>query len=123
MSDTVAGIQLPQGTTLQAAADAHLSETAAGTIMVRNSGGYVARFSVSYTLNGHDFTKDSGDFSLGVNKSVDIPAGSTNVRLKVEEMWGFGWSTIFTKNFSGPVTQCYKVYGTTLDPKYEEISC
>jgi hypothetical protein len=109
--------------TLSAAAEAHLSQTTAGSILVRNSGGYVARFSLTYNLNGHDFTKDSGDFSLGVNKSVDIPTGATNIRLKVEEMWGFGWSTIFTKTFAEPVTKCYKVYGTTLDPKYEEISC
>jgi hypothetical protein len=102
---------------------AHMEATAAGSILVRNSGGYVARFSVSYTLNGHNFTQDSGDFSLGVNKSISIPAGATNIHLKVEEMWGFGWSTIFTANFDAPVTKCYKVYGTTLDPKHEEISC
>jgi len=94
-----------------------------GSILVRNEGGDVARFSVSYTLNGQSFTKDSGNFTLGVNASIAIPAGATDIHVKVEEMWGYGWSTIFTKNFDAPGTKCYKIYGTTLDPKWEETAC
>lgn len=101
----------------------HMGADQAGSILVRCEGGYVARFTLSYMLNGHDFSKHSGDISLGVNKSESIPSGATNIHLKVEEMWGFGWSTIFTKNYDSPATQCFKVYGTTLSPKYAEISC
>lgn len=110
-------------THLKEAVLAHYDGTTTGSITVRNSGGYVARFSVSYKLNGHEFTKDSGNFTVGVNKSIMIPQGATDIFLKVEEMWGFGWSTIFTKSYPGPVTKCFKVYGTTLNPKWEEIDC
>jgi hypothetical protein len=102
---------------------AHMDAAQGGSILVRCEGGYVARFTLSYKLNGHDFSKDSGNISLGVNKSESIPAGATDIHLKVEEMWGFGWSSIFTKDYTEPVTKCFKVYGTTLSPKYAEITC
>ncbi|WMJ71868.1 thiol-activated cytolysin C-terminal domain-containing protein [Cytophagaceae bacterium ABcell3] len=101
--------------------NAHYDAEQGGSILIRCEGGYVARFTVSYTFQGKEFSKHSGNISLGVNKSESIPAGATNIHLKVEEMWGFGWSTIFTKDFGSPVTKKYKVYGTTLNPKYSEI--
>ncbi|MDR8391289.1 hypothetical protein NC796_09085 [Aliifodinibius sp. S!AR15-10] len=94
-----------------------------GSILIRCEGGYVARFTVSYKYKGKEISKHSGDISIGVNKSISIPEGVSDIHLKVEEMWGFGWSTIFTKNFDSPVTKCYKVYGTTLNPKYSKIDC
>ena len=100
---------------------AHFEAEQGGSILIRCEGGYVARFTLSYTFNGQDFSKHSGDISLGVNKSEAMPAGSADIHLKVEEMWGFGWSTIFTMDFAEPMTKAYKVYGTTLDPKYAEI--
>lgn len=110
-------------TTHRDAIVAHMDAEQGGSILVRCEGGYVARFTLSYTFNGEEFSKHSGDISIGVNKSESIPEGATNIYLKVEEMWGFGWSTIFTKNYSAPVTECFKVYGTTLSPKYAQISC
>jgi hypothetical protein len=95
----------------------------AGSILVRNSGGYVARFTITYKVKDKDFSKHSGNFTIGVNKSETIPVGATGINLKVEEMWGFGWSTIFTKDFSEPVTKCYEVYGTTLNPKHKSMDC
>ena len=104
------------------AVTAHMEvSVAGGSVKVRNEGGYVARFSLSYTFQGHNFTKNSGTFSLGVNKSIEIPEGATDIHLKVEEMWGFGWSTIFTKVFPTPESKSYKVYGTTLNPKWAEL--
>ncbi|SHJ93708.1 Thiol-activated cytolysin [Hathewaya proteolytica DSM 3090] len=93
-----------------------------GSILVRNNGGYVARFSVKFNLNGQVITKDSGDFTLGVNKSIDIPAEATEIHLKVEEAWFIkSWSTIFTKDFGTPVNKSYEISGTTLNPKWKEI--
>ncbi len=102
---------------------AHLDAEQGGSILVRCEGGYVARFTLTYMLNKHEFSKHSGDISLVVNKSESIPAGATDINLKVEEMWGFGWSTIFTMHYDTPATECFKVYGTTLAPKYAKIAC
>lgn len=102
---------------------AQLDAEQGGSVLVRCEGGYVARFTLSYKFEGHEFSKHSGDISLGVSKSESIPAGATDIHLKTEEMWGFGWSTIFAKDYPAPVTECFKVYGTTLSPKYAEIKC
>lgn len=94
-----------------------------GSIKIRNEGAYVARFTLSYKFMDHEFSKHSGDITIWINKSESMPAGATDIHLKVEEFWGFGWSTIFTKDYEAPVTECYRVYGTTLNPKYEKINC
>ena len=35
-------------------------------------------------------------------------------------MWGFGWSTIFIKEYATVVRKKFVVFGTTLFPDYEE---
>ncbi|MDR2438621.1 MAG: hypothetical protein LBE12_04515 [Planctomycetaceae bacterium] len=93
-----------------------------GSILVRNTGGYVARFSVSFNLDGKSVTSDSGEFTCGVNKSVMIPAAATDIHLKVEEAWFINsWSTIFTKDYSSPVSKSFEIGGTTLNPTWKEI--
>ena len=96
-----------------------------GSILVRNEGGYNARFSVQYDPSDGKKreTKKSGDFSIGAQKSIAIPAGATNIHLKVEENTGTQWSTVFTREYSDPEVKCYKVYGTTLQPKHKSIDC
>lgn len=102
----------------------HLEAGQGGSITVRNEGGYVARFSLTYVLGGINFSTDSGNFTYGQSKSLPIPAGATDIHLKVEVAIFIGvWSTIFTQNFAAPVTKCYKIWGITLKPKWEEISC
>lgn len=93
-----------------------------GWIAIDNEGGYVAKFDVSYTLNGQRFTENTGDFTLGVTKVIDIPAGATDIVLHAwDAYWFSSWKEIFSKHFDSPVTKKYKVYGTTLNPKYKEI--
>ena len=46
-------------------------------VSVNNTGGYVARFSVTYKEKGVEITKDSGDFTAGVKKSIEIPGDAT----------------------------------------------
>ena len=95
-----------------------------GSITCQNHGGYVARFYVKYTKpDGQREAKDSGDFSIGVNKVIEIPAGSTEIVVKAEENWAFGWSNIFLKEYPGVVCKIFELLGTTLDPHYKERDC
>lgn len=95
-----------------------------GFITVQNNGGYVATFSVKYYLNGQENIEESQNFSLGDSKKIRIPDGATNVHLTCEEYWFPGQkTTVFTKSFNGPQNKCFKLYGTTLNPSYDEISC
>ncbi len=102
----------------------HMTAEAGGSFFVRNKGAFVARFTVAYKFDGQDFSQDSGNFTAGVNKSIIIPAGAEDISLKVEEAWFINsWSTIFSENFGSPVTKCYEIWGTTLNPKWKETDC
>lgn len=97
---------------------------AGGAVMVRNAGAYVARFSVDYGLNGERKKEDSGDFTAGVNKTIDAPEGATDVHVKAEAMTGLvwnPWSTIFEQIYPDLAgVKRFTVRGTTLNPSYEE---
>lgn len=93
-------------------------------IKVKNSGGFVARFSASYNLSGREITQDSGNFTAGVSKTMTIPAEATNIQVKVQEEYFISsWSTVAQYSFDRPETRCYDVYGTTLDAHCKEITC
>lgn len=94
-----------------------------GTVTVKNDGGYIARFSVEYSINGKQSTEKTGDFPLGTKKSLGIPSAATDIILTVEEYTGFSWNTIFTLGFGAPVIKCYKIWGTTFGPSWEEVKC
>ena len=95
-----------------------------GSFSVLNNGGYVAKFTLSYNLNGQQKYEDSGDFTLGFTKEIRIPDGATNVVASVQEYWFYNaLTTIFTESFDGPVRKCYKIWGTTLSPQYGSIDC
>lgn len=97
---------------------------APGSIKVRNTGGYTAVVHVEYDHGGKRQSRSSGDFTLGVNKAISIPDGATNIFVKAEEYWiARQKATIFTKSYSSGVNKCFKIWGTTLNPKYSEENC
>ena len=92
-----------------------------GVIVIRNGGGYIARFSVRFINDERKhITRESGIFTVGVNKSIEFPSESKDIIVKAEAMWGLGWSTIFTKEFSTAVRKKFYLRGTTLNPSYRE---
>ena len=96
-------------------------EMPGGVIVIRNGGGYIARFSVRFTNDERKHnTRESGIFTVGVNKSIEFPFESKDIIVKAEAMWGLGWSTIFTKEFSTAVRKKFYLRGTTLNPSYRE---
>lgn len=93
-----------------------------GSITVRNNGGYVAKFKVAFTLNGQRIEKESENFTLGVNKQLDIPADAVDIQVEALAAWFVGaWSSIFTVGFDAPVRKTFEVSGTTLKTNYKEI--
>lgn len=94
-----------------------------GRISIENRGAYVAKFTVSFDLEGKRVTCESDNFTAGVTKSIEIPAGATNIQLCAMDAWFIGqWNDIFTKAFKGPVMKKYRISGTTLNTSYEEIA-
>ena len=97
-------------------------EEKAGKITIKNEGGYVAKYTVTYTYNGEQVTKESGSFTAGFSRSIDIPAGAYDISLHAYDAWFFNsWNVIFSKHFNEPETRKYKVTGTTLNTSYEEL--
>ncbi len=90
-----------------------------GSIRVKCEGGYVAKFTLAYKLEGAVSEKESGDITIGKSKTIPIPPCATDLSLTVEEHTAFSWKTIFTKNYNEPVTKCFRVTGTTFSPSYK----
>ncbi|MGE3799803.1 MAG: hypothetical protein AB7H80_02165 [Candidatus Kapaibacterium sp.] len=96
----------------------------AGFIRVKNTGGFVARFCVTYQLNGREITQDSGDFTAGISKAIYLPPDATQIYVQIQEEYFINsWSTVETLNFATPVEKCYEIYGSTLDAHVKEIDC
>ena len=94
-----------------------------GSISIENRGAYVAKFTVSYDLDGKRITKETDNFTSGVTKSIEIPAGATAISLCAMDAWFIGqWNDIFAKTFEEPVVKKYRVSGTTLNTAFEEIT-
>jgi cytolysin (calcineurin-like family phosphatase) len=92
-----------------------------GYVTFFNEGGFVARFELQYTDNGERFSFATGNMNLGNKKTYDIPPYATDIWLLGKEQTGLvweGWRTVFELNLSQPPNKCYKLYNTTLNPKW-----
>ena len=90
-------------------ADSNVQNANVGYISILNHGGYVAQFTVSYDIGGKRYTKVSGNYTAGVRKTIEIPAGATNIIDEANAAWFIAsWNNIFTKHFNGPVIKSYR---------------
>ena len=93
-----------------------------GSITVKNSGGFVATFSVQYQQSGNKKTAESGDFTYGVTKNVQLPSNATDILVTIKiAVFIKTWSVIGTYKYDSPVTKLFEVSGTTLDAEIKEI--
>lgn len=92
-----------------------------GHVTFFNEGGYVARFELQYTYNDERYVFYTGDMNLGEKKTYYIPPSATDIWLIAKEQTGLvweGWRTVFDLRLTEPDNKCYKLYGTTLNPKW-----
>jgi thiol-activated cytolysin len=103
------------------------NELMVGHYGVAHRGAYVAWFYVYYNLYGEDKSVYSGKYTAGFNRSLEVPMDATDIAVLVREDTGVGYRTIFRYPASGgnprPEVKCWKITGTTLSPKYSEITC
>ena len=95
---------------------------AANELTVTQGGGYVAWIRVTYQQGSQTVTPvDNGSVGAGWRQVFTIPANATNIRLQAWSKTGLvwePWKTIIDKQYPSPPNECIKVYGTTLDPKW-----
>lgn len=92
-----------------------------GHVTVFNEGGFVAKFQLRYSENGEPKSFETGEMPLGNKKTYYIPPYAKDVWLVGWEQTGLvweGWRKVFDLRFSAPPNQCFKLYGTTLNPKW-----
>jgi hypothetical protein len=91
-------------------------------LTVTQGGGYVAHIKVTYQQAGRGVTAvDNGGASAGWRQVFTIPTDATSIRLQAWTKTGLVWEperSIIDKTYPSPPNECIKVYGTTLDPKY-----
>lgn len=97
--------------------------TQGGSIRIRNEAFYLAKFQVSYDLDGRRFHNESGHFGSFENRTVIIPAGAKNILLEAFYRGVFAWSSLFEARWDQPPTKCYKIWGTIFSPQHEEVRC
>ncbi|KEH96836.1 hypothetical protein [Clostridium botulinum] len=93
-------------------------------IQISNYGGFMAEFYVTYIdPMGIEHNEDSGAFSLGFSRRINIVPGTRTVGLKVE-LWIFGGNRIIYDGYMGiPGPSCFGLYHTIFDATFEPISC
>lgn len=92
-----------------------------GHVTFFNEGGFVAKFKLQYAYNGQTVIEETGDMNLGNKKTYYIPPDATDIWLVAQEQTGLvweGWRTVFDLRFPSPPNNCFKLYGTTLNPKW-----
>ena len=102
-------------------------QASCGYVQVKNGGGYVAKICVNGENNvtNTPFCCTSGSFDLGQTEQIKLPCNSQKLTLTAEEdVFVDSWSIVATVNYdNSSVKACYKMYGTTTDPKWETENC
>ena len=96
-----------------------------GAIKFYNGAAYVARYTLTYQINGQTKRFETGNISAGRSKSYGLPAGSTNIYVKGEGKTGLVWEpwrTTFSQSYPTAISKCFKSKGTTLGQKWD-TSC
>jgi thiol-activated cytolysin len=99
-----------------------------GFVTLQHSGGYVARFNVSWSQKAADGQSDvsqswaSGNRTAGWRKTIDLPGDASKVRIEAEAATGLvwqPWNEALNRTINGPDNKCYRVTGTTLHPSWD----
>ncbi len=90
---------------------------------MKNYGGYIARFSLRYRLNGYWKVEYSEYFYYGQTYSMPLPRFAQSPYLIVENMVFIAmWRSVYEADVSAFDRICIKISGTTLHP-FVQLNC
>ena len=100
-------------------------------IKLEHAGAYVARVTVQWSEpdeNGvlQPQKEEFGEQTTGWTKTINLPGDAENININAEAATGLVWAPwgeIMNKTLPGPSNCTYKMYGTTLDRRFEEKDC
>lgn len=95
----------------------------AGSYFIRHEAFYDAYYTLTYSLDGKNYSKVSGNKGQFSSWDQAVPAGATNLKLKVEYLSGFTWQSLFTETYDAlEYRRCIKIWGTIISPQHQYIS-
>jgi hypothetical protein len=89
-----------------------------GWVTFFNEAGYVAKYTLTYMLDGQPQVFSTGSIALGSKRRFDIPGRATNIAVKGEADAVVSWKSIFEKTFTSPPNQCFKTFGAIFSPQW-----
>ncbi|MFD1559653.1 hypothetical protein ACFSHT_29110 [Paraburkholderia silviterrae] len=101
-----------------------MTKSTAGSVLVDNDGGFVARFSVEWNEGPERRSRQSGNFLVMSSAEIPIPVNASAIDVKIEIMTCppplESWKVFETRKFDKPVMKKYVLSGTTFDPVLKE---
>ena len=94
-----------------------------GMAAVKNTGGYVARLTLSYWLNGLPVIRQTDTLEITQWGGFSVPMAATNIAVIIENHTGFAWQTIASYAPPERSGSCWELSGTTFNPKVEATPC
>jgi hypothetical protein len=92
-----------------------------GSVLIRNEGAFIARFSVQWRNGGVREGAQSGSFPVLSAKSIDLPSAARDIEVTIEILTFpkpmETWRTVATYQFPSPVQKSFQLSGTTFGPK------
>ena len=97
--------------------------TTANQVKFFHQAGFVANFLIEYNEPGKPAktTQNPLGKTAGWTETYTIPTNATNVRILIQGATGLAWEpwrTTYEKTFPSPPNMCVKIYGTSLDQKW-----
>jgi len=90
-------------------------------VRIVHKGAYVAKFYLTWTVDGQQKRWESGKKGVGYDETLILPDNAQNVRLTAQSMTGLlgknAWKNIIKREI--PTQYTYEVRGTTLHPGYD----
>jgi thiol-activated cytolysin len=102
-----------------------------GWIGLWHDGAYVAKFHLSWQITdaqgnaGAMQEWDSGEKTVGYSQKVNLPGDASNIHITAEDATGLvwqPWNEALNVVVNGPPNQWYRIYGTTLNPHWDNSS-
>lgn len=101
-----------------------MTKNTAGSVLVDNNGGFVARFSVEWNEGAERRVKKTDNFRVLASAEIAIPVNASKIVVKIEIMTFPApfetWKSFGSLSFDKPVVKKYVLSGTTFDPILKE---
>lgn len=81
----------------------------------------MARFFVTYQVNGRGLKCQSGSLAVGQKLVCEIPRAAENIKVIGQYSTVFAWKELFSQPM--PIITCLETTGTVFNPRVQAVAC